>query len=41
MNWLHWLGIELPCAWVWVQTLGDPKETLFLSFLVLIWSWRV
>jgi len=28
MNWLHWLGIELVCAWVWVQTLEDPNETV-------------
>jgi len=41
MNWLHWLGIELACAWVWVQTLEDTNETLILSFLVFIWSWRV
>jgi len=35
MNWLHWLGIELACAWMWVETLGDPKET---SFFCHFWS---
>jgi len=38
---VEWFGIGLVCAWVWVQTLEDPNETLFLPFLVLIWSWRV
>jgi len=33
---VEWFGIGLVCAWVWVQTLEDPNETLFLPFLVLI-----
>jgi len=33
---VEWFGIGLVCAWVWVPTLEDPNETLFLPFLVFI-----
>jgi len=29
------LGIELACAWVWVQTLGDQRKLHFCHF----WFW--
>jgi len=32
---VEWLGIELVCAWLWVQTLEGPNETLFFW---LFWS---
>ena len=38
---VEWFGIGLVCTWVWVQTLEDPNETLFLPFLVSNCSWRV
>jgi len=42
---VEWLGSGLVCAWVWVQTLEDLNETLFLAncegrerFLIVMFS---